>query len=753
MVFPKLYGNEIDQLYPLPEVPFYNSSGEKLPNDFAGGMLKPQFSNIDLNRNGHQDIIVFDRDDGSILPFLRSRDGERYVWAPQYQENFPDIRNFALFRDFNNNGKKDLFTYSPGGSNGIRVYRNISSHGELAFEKVTDQLTYPGDNNPVNLFLLSSDIPVIRDIDGDGGLDILTFDPLGMYVNFYKNVGAEEFDNPDTLAFDLVDRCWGRFLETQASPVIELGVYADFCVENGKNKAHQGATMEVIDMDGTGDKDLIMGDVENRDLSRLVNGKNSHFNEPYPVDTMVELKHDFPESHPVDIGFMPAPYRLNVTGNEKMDLVAAPNDGSNFESLNQVWLYENVGDGDTPEFEFRQDDFLQNTMLDLGFRSAPAFFDYNGNGLRDLLIATGANQQGLSSDGGRLVLFLNEGEEGDPEFSLEDLDFLNISGKGWNDLNPAFGDISGNGREDLLLGRALGDLIFFENTASQGEEANFQSPQTNFEGVQVNGFSKPYLYDLTENQEPDLFLGKQNGEISYYENDGNEFKKVTEHWGGIKANSTFDRIIYDDDNNPVDTVEEYFSEGLSAPALTDITGDGETEVIVGSMDRELLIYEVGEEPEDSFEVIPGFIHSLSRDTSSDFDQGNYLVPAVLNEGGEHNPFLFLGNNRGGLFAFGPDEPESPTNIDEVNRKPHGESCFRIYPNPAKHLLRAKSLASDITGEVQARLMSTKGEVIKEKTLNNLDQQTLMDVSDVPAGIYLLSIGNERCREVERVVVE
>lgn len=745
-----LYADKLENLYPLPDITFQDGEGNRLDNAFAGGMLKPQFSNIDLNGNGRQDLFVYDRHDGKVMTFLNREGDEQFVYAPQYIDNIPELRNFALLRDFNNNGRPDLFTYSTAGKNGIRVYENTSENGQLSFELYSEQLMYEGSGgSPVNIFLLSTDIPVIDDINQNNQIDILTFGPVGTHVNFYKNVGQELHDR-DSLTFHNVDACWGRFEEGFTSEDIDLGIYYSWCNNSGKNKKHAGATMTTIDMDGTGDKDLILGDVENRTLKRLVNGKNSLFDEAHPVDTMIEVINNFPPEHPIDIGTMPATYYVDVTGNGIRDLLAAPNDRAYLETINQVWWYENTGEDNLPEFEFRKNNFLQNTMIDVGHHSSPAFFDFNGNGLSDLVVATGADRNGKKDEGERLVLYINEGTAERPEFRLEDPNFLNITEKNWNRIQPAFGDITGNGAADLLLGRATGDLVLFENEAQNGE-ASFASPEEGFANIQVNGFSAPHINDLTENGANDLLIGKQNGEISFYENDGDgNFQEVTDHWGKIKSNATYDEIIYDENNNPVDTVERYFNEGTSAPVIADITGDGEAEVIVGSMVRELLIYQISENPEDSFQRIDDLIYSYTTESGGDFNQGEYLRPAVMNDGEEHNPYLFIGNKRGGLFAYGPEKQSPPTFMAGQRESQHRD-CFTLYPNPASDHLTISSGDNYQYHEGDVAIFTLTGQTIEQFSSIELNRE--IDISSLNSGTYFVKITTENCSEVVRLVIE
>ena len=44
--------------------------GEKLSNPWAGGINQPQISSFDLNNDGFEDLVIFDKSGGVYLTFL-----------------------------------------------------------------------------------------------------------------------------------------------------------------------------------------------------------------------------------------------------------------------------------------------------------------------------------------------------------------------------------------------------------------------------------------------------------------------------------------------------------------------------------------------------------------------------------------------------------------------------------------------------------------------------------------------------------
>ena len=71
---------------------------------WVGGLNAGQYSAIDLDNDGIQDLLVFDRDNNKALTFLS--DGTKYTYTPEYEHLFPDgLESWVLLRDYNCDGK------------------------------------------------------------------------------------------------------------------------------------------------------------------------------------------------------------------------------------------------------------------------------------------------------------------------------------------------------------------------------------------------------------------------------------------------------------------------------------------------------------------------------------------------------------------------------------------------------------------------------------------------------------------------
>ena len=114
--------------------------GVQLDYPWVGGINAAQFSTIHLNNDTIEDLFIFDRTGNKILTFINSGIGSGYVYAPEYESQFPALQSWALLRDYNCDGKKDIFSYVSGG---IGVWENTSSGGVLSFVNVSNNGTDP----------------------------------------------------------------------------------------------------------------------------------------------------------------------------------------------------------------------------------------------------------------------------------------------------------------------------------------------------------------------------------------------------------------------------------------------------------------------------------------------------------------------------------------------------------------------------------------------------------------------------------
>jgi hypothetical protein len=213
--------------------------GKLLGLPWAGGLNSVQVNTMDLNGDTKQDLVLFDRTANKLITFLNQNN--QFVFAPEYEALFPaEVTQWILLRDFNCDGKKDIFTSDPFG---IVVFVNTTRSGEKltwrSFNPGFPLLT-KGFTGNINLKVNESDIPAIDDVDGDGDLDILNVRFVGIgTVEWHKNLSKERTGTCDSLQLERVTQNFGNFEECNC------GVFAfgKTCAQlNGGRTQHAGGT-------------------------------------------------------------------------------------------------------------------------------------------------------------------------------------------------------------------------------------------------------------------------------------------------------------------------------------------------------------------------------------------------------------------------------------------------------------------------------------------------------------------------------
>ena len=87
-----------------------------------------------------------------------------------------------------------------------------------------------------------------------------------------------------------------------------------------------------------------------------------------------------------DVMLFPASYIEDVDNDGLNDLIVSPNTTELAENYNQIWFYKNSGTNRSPIFNFQRKNLFQDQYIDLGDKAIPEFFDYNSDGLMDIIV-------------------------------------------------------------------------------------------------------------------------------------------------------------------------------------------------------------------------------------------------------------------------------------------------------------------------------------------------------------------------------
>lgn len=724
-------------------IPF-EVDGVNLQNPLIGGLIAPQFASFDLDGQGAEDLIVFERNGNVILPFinLSTPGNPNYLYAPEYTSSFPPVIKFVKFLDFNKDGKKDIFALSTKAS-AIEVWRNTSQDDDISFELMKfnfglgDFLQIESGGDFTNLFVSSIDIPAIVDTDHDGDLDILTFEPGGSYMYLYKNM-VEEMNLPDdTLVFRTSDLCWGNFFESGVDEAISLSDDRDKCATSlhdgseSSSERHAGSTVTAFDHDGDNDFDMLLGDISNDGIVFLENDEEDE--DAFVINQDI----NYPSNNiEVDINIFLGSFFLDIDNDGKRDLIVCPNNELGSDNINHIWYYKNVGEDNAPIFELIQKDFLHETTLRMGHSSHPCFIDYNMDGLQDLLVGMNYILSGGQAQSISLFLYENVGTLGQPSYKLVDDDYLGLKSdlSEFNSfLAPSSGDLDGDGDVDIIVADNRSYLFYFENEAGVGQPMSFDNYIYEYKNLRVGTNGNPAIIDLDGDGLSDIVLGEKNDNGTPEKRGGlNYFKNV-----GSVGNPDF---IEEETTLPnTDVLGEVFTKtnsdtsGESAPYFFN-TEEG-LMLAVGSRGGSVYVYDdisgnIYEAFNQVYSKLP--ILNAGRRTSVALDD--------IDNDGFHE--IIVGNDSGGLMAFNTEFKKG-----EPLRIVDNESLsFIIHPNPASQFIKANLEGID---SQSFSILNIDGKLLMSGNSQKLKPG--IDISNLTPGIYILSLETSKGAIVEKFI--
>lgn len=239
----------------------------------------------------------------------------------------------------------------------------------------------------------------------------------------------------------------------------------------------------------------------------------------------------------VNLEIFPSSFFLDINNDSKKDMIVSSNSNSILELTrykNNVLFYENL-DTSGYRFAYRTDRFLQEEVIDFGRGNYPTFFDYNNDGLMDIIVGNDGyldTSQNLVI--AKLALLENIGTAIQPEYLLVDTNFNNIpsipldlsNNHAQKTLRPAVGDLDGDGDEDLLLGDLAGKIHYFKDTSSASTNAAFELEEPAMQGINVFGNASPHLFDLDNDGLLDLIIGNGIGRLEYHKNLGDTTEPI-----------------------------------------------------------------------------------------------------------------------------------------------------------------------------------------------------------------------------------
>jgi hypothetical protein len=563
--------------------PVTDSTGRALELAFAGGLNIPRPQLVDLDADGDLDLIVQEYSN-RMMHFIRegnAADGlPRFRLASTHYAGI-DVGEWSRFADIDGDGLVDVFGEWP---NSYIRYWASAAPGAQASARPGVQASYRAapdslrDAAGTAIFADRQNIPQIGDINCDGVPDLLIGRITGIILQ-YTMVAKE----PQPV-FRLVTDRW-----------------QDLEIITGQGSMHGANTMALADYDNDGDLDLFWGDFFEAGLLLFRN-----------VGTCAQPRlltegTRFPENDPVVTSGYNAPAFGDLEGDGGMDLVMGVLGGAydpNRTTIENLFLSARTPDG---RYLPRTRQLLP--MLDVGSESIPALVDLDGDGDLDLLLANKIDPADRRTS--RIYVLQNTGTRLAPAFVLQGTLGLPPA----YHYAPAFGDLDGDGRPEMVLG-SFGARLSLWKPGPPGLPA-LQVVDSALVTITRGSNTTPTLGDVDGDGDLDLFIGEASGTLNFYRNDGS------------RTAPTF--TLVSDQFDSLDVGRR------SAPHLVDIDGDGDLDLLVGSDDQGVVLFR-----NHGMRTAPRFVRDLdfspevapvAAPTTGDLDGDGHLELIVGTAGG------------------------------------------------------------------------------------------------------------------------
>jgi len=435
---------------------------------------------------------------------------------------------------------------------------------------------------------LNSPKPDLFDLDADGDLDLTIVQPDGGITEF-RNIGTPSTFNFRFLTDDLqgIDaKSWATFADIDGDNDLDLFTDANGTVAFHRNvgtaanpnwqlitttfqniqNSGFGNTPSFVDVDGDNDLDYLEME-QNFGTARFYRNDGTVQNPNFVfvtntfgcIDTFVGFA-------PPQVGEESSASQHGISVISTVDI-----DGDNDRDIligdlinPNLWYFKNTPGSCTPNctpsnscYTTITDSFLPITTLGL---NQSRFGDLDHDLDFDLVV--GVTNQGASID--NLIYLINSGTRQVPNFVAVDLNLIKAIDVG-RSAQPAFANLDGDGDRDLYLGAEDGTITFFRNTGTATApnflrvgllEDNADVP------IDVGGGAAPVFLDFDGDNDLDLFIGAQSpGRIKHYRNNGNASSPSF-----ALINSQFANLTVD------------FN---ATPAFGDLDADGDWDLLVG----------------------------------------------------------------------------------------------------------------------------------------------------------------------------
>ena len=575
--------------------PVIDREGRAVRQPFLGGFDVPRPQLADIDGDGDADLFVQERS-GEVAFYEQTPEG--FIWRTDRWQDV-DVGEWYRLVDLDGDGDMDLLGELRHSY--VRAWRNDGTRTAPRLVAIGDTLR---DATGAPIFADRQNILNLTDIDCNGRLDLF----IGRVTGTIDRYEAEPTLGSDgLLRFRFLTERWEgiEIIGAGAQP----GVAPTVPLPNGS--LHGANTMAFGDVDGDGDIDLLWGDFFEEGLLLIANTDRcpsfslrstpvrfpvadpvltSGYNAPTvgdidgdgdadvvmgviggafnpsrtSIDNLFLMEQSAPGSYriatsrlipTIDVGSEAKPTLGDLDGDGDLDLLVGNKLATDDNTTATLTWFENTGTAGSPVFTERGLLPIRGT-----FSYSPVITDLDGDAKPDLVIGTWND---------RVQWWTNRGTAAAPQWEMVDSALVTLT-RGSN-AAPAVADLDGDGDLDLLVGESSGQVNLYRNVGTP-TAPRFELVTDDIEGMDIGRRSAPVLADLDGDGRPDLLLGSEDGILQRWWN-------RTSPGGAI----AFER-------DPAFAMQV---DGMAAPTLGDLDGDGALDLLVGTISGGLRAYRTG----------------------------------------------------------------------------------------------------------------------------------------------------------------
>lgn len=316
-----------------------------------------------------------------------------------------------------------------------------------------------------------------------------------------------------------------------------------------------------------------------------------------------------------------------------------------------IWFFHNQGALSNPSFNdgFRLRGSSSSGLLDAGQYSTPWVVDWNGDGIKDLIVG---NETGnvLFYEGYESIPLPTDSTDGliplatrNRYLAFKPPKNIKVSGR---DIDvglrscPMVSDWNNDGGLDLIVGNEDGKIRIFLNTKTwPGEEPSFNA-SFNLRGQQmkdlfVGEYSVPFVVDWDNDHKKDIILGDVDGYITYFHNSGTN-----------TTNPQFSSGFRPQRTSPAGMIDVKV-DGHTVPVAFDWNMDGKKDLIVGDFHGKVWFFvNIGTDAAPLFGTPTQMLSN-----NAPIDVGQYAAPFVCDWNHDGQKDLVVGNEAGQAMLF------------------------------------------------------------------------------------------------------